>query len=102
MKHNHLDLPATLCLFALMMTLCTTRPHPSPRSSAAHIRLKSGEISKVDSMRLKAETALADYENAFNAAYLDALRSSKRNTVIISTPVPFRANDDTLNLKSNE
>jgi hypothetical protein len=96
-RRTTLDGLGLICLFSVLFTLCTSRPAPGA-FFAAQSKIERTE-TKIDTAKLKAQTALAQYENDFNAAYMDALDQVKKNKINISSMRPERAKIDTLKIE---
>ncbi len=95
MKQISLDGFSMLAIFCMMFSLCTTRPNTGyffkVRSQVAITE------DRRDSAKLKAQTALVQYENSFQAAYLEALKAARAGRImIIDTDRPEKFNNDTI------
>lgn len=99
-KKVNMDFFGALALISMLFTLCTSRPHPGAFFSVSHGSAHGIEY-KLDSAKLKAQTALAEYENKFEEAYLEALREAKasRRVIIRATDRPYLFNNDTLKIQ---
>jgi len=86
-----------ICLFPVLLTLCTSRPVPGAFFTAQS-KIERTE-TKIDTAKLKAQTALVQYENDFNAAYLDALNQVMKNKITISSMRPERVKTDTIKIR---
>jgi len=96
-RRTSLDGFGLICLFSVLFTLCTSRPAPGAFFTAQS-KIERTE-TKIDTAKLKAQTALVQYENDFNAAYLDALNQVMKNKITISSMRPERVKTDTIKIR---
>ena len=96
-RRTSLDGFGLICLFSVLFTLCTSRPVPGAFFTAQS-KIERTE-TKIDTAKLKAQTALVQYENDFNAAYLDALNQVMKNKITISSMRPERVKTDTIKIR---